>query len=260
MLGLLLRAFLGKLGLRLHAGLLLTLTGHLTAAAQLVACQLAMFFAQFTGRCTVQVKTLGGFAQCHQVAGTAGVAAEKRRQRGLAENPRSTLVDVGLDAQLHRLGLVAKQRREMLLQQRGAGRRGHVTGGGRGSGACISRRGCGGGCGGAYRRGCGGGCGGGVRSYRLRRWACAGHRHSGACRVKRCRVGWVRQRRRQCLWRAAVRHVNGQWACLGWPIGADGLRCGHGGLGRRVVHGGRRWCGWTGAMAYCRCCCSGPLR
>ena len=127
LLGLLGLSGQGFLGLGLAAllglGLLLTLASDLAPAHQLLAGQLAVFLAQLTGRLAVQVKARLGLAQRDQIGGAGGVAAEKRRQCRLCEDAGRALVDIGLDAQLQGLGRAAKQRREMLLQQLGTGRR-----------------------------------------------------------------------------------------------------------------------------------------
>ena len=127
LLGALARGLLGVLGLVLGAllglRLLLALAANLAAARQLVAGQLAVLFAQFAGGLAIQIKARLGLAQRDQIRGAGGVAAEKRRQRGLGEDARCARMDIGLDAQLQGLGRAAKQGREVLLQQVGTGGR-----------------------------------------------------------------------------------------------------------------------------------------
>jgi hypothetical protein len=83
-------------GLRmgLCACLLLAVARDLASARQLLAGELAVFFAQFTRWLAVEVEALGGLAQRDQVSGAAGVAAEECRQRRLAEHPWRALCDV----------------------------------------------------------------------------------------------------------------------------------------------------------------------
>ena len=168
------------------ARLLLTLAGDLAPAGQLFARQVAVLLAQLASGLAVQIKALRGLAQRQQIAGAAGVAAKKRRQRRFAKHTRCAQVDIGLDAQLQRLGRAAKQRRKVLFQQVGAGggadvlRAGNRRGAGRdrgvgcrarsGSHSVLRRRGCnavGGHCVGRFRK-VWGGVHGGRRCAALR--------------------------------------------------------------------------------------------
>ena len=81
LLGVCLGLCLGMLGLRLGPllglGLLIALAAQLAAARQLIAGELAVLLAQLSGGLAVQVKAVAGLAQRDQIAGAAGVAAEK---------------------------------------------------------------------------------------------------------------------------------------------------------------------------------------
>jgi len=112
----------------LCTGLLLAIAGDLASARELLAGELTVLFAQFTGWLAVEVETLGGLAKRDQVGRASGMAPKKRRQCRFAKHPWCSLGDVGLDAQLQGLGLAAEQCRKMLLQQIGAGGRAHVLG------------------------------------------------------------------------------------------------------------------------------------
>ena len=85
-----------------------------TAPGQLVQRRLAVFGRDLAGRRAVQVEALRRACQCDQVAGAAGVPAQEGRQRRLGEHTGRTRLDVGLDAQLQRLGRADEQCGEML--------------------------------------------------------------------------------------------------------------------------------------------------
>jgi hypothetical protein len=87
-----------------------------TAAGQLFQRDLAVLFGELTSGLAVEVEALLGLRCGDQVGRGARVAAQEGRQHLLGELTGRALLDVGLDAQLQRLGLAAEQRREQLGQ------------------------------------------------------------------------------------------------------------------------------------------------
>ena len=96
------------------------------AAGQLVGGHLAVLFGQFASRLAVQVKTLRALGHGDQVGRGPGVAAQEGRQHGLGEDTGRALLDIGLDAQLQRLGTAGEQGREELLEAVARGSRAHL--------------------------------------------------------------------------------------------------------------------------------------
>jgi hypothetical protein len=144
--------FLLRLPLRTTGlfGLLLAFLAQRTAARELLRGGFVVLGADLAGGLAVQVEALRGLAHGHQVGPAAGVAAEEDGQQLAREHPRRALLDVGLDAQLQRLGGAAEQRREARLQlgralvqrhRRRIGRRSGVgCAVGSGRGGCSGRR------------------------------------------------------------------------------------------------------------------------
>jgi voltage-gated potassium channel len=116
--------------------------GDGAAPGQLVQRGLAVLVADRVGGLAVQVQPVAGLAQGDQVAGATGVAAQEGRQHGLGEHAGRPGLDVGLHAQLDRLGRAREQRRKALLELLGAfggtHRRRRRRRGGRASGAAAT--------------------------------------------------------------------------------------------------------------------------
>ena len=88
------------------------------AQRQFIHRHLFVLGAQLTRWRAVKVKALRGLCQGHQITVAAGVPAQHHRQQRLGEQARRTRLNVGLNAQLQRLGHTGEQSREKLFELR----------------------------------------------------------------------------------------------------------------------------------------------
>jgi hypothetical protein len=108
----------------------------------------AMFFCDLSGRLAVEVEAVWGAEQGADVCIARGVAMQEDRQCLAREHAGRALLDVGVDAQLHRAWwtVTAEQGREQFPQARGAGGRAHLRRGAASGGArlrhSVARAGC----------------------------------------------------------------------------------------------------------------------